>query len=70
MRPGTHLAVNVDVDDVRLVNEHIDERRLAVMQVTDDRDVPDCFRVRSQAHQEPVSPCDVSASSADPPSRT
>lgn len=50
----THLLVDVDIDDVSLVNQHVDQRGLAMMQVTDNRDIPDRLQVRRQAHQEPA----------------
>lgn len=52
---GTNRSVGVDVDLVSLVNEHVDETRLAVMQMPNNRNVSHHLGVRRQSEHEPAS---------------
>lgn len=49
-----YLSIGINVDDVSLVYEHIEECSLSMVQMSDDRNVPDHLWVRSQSHHEPT----------------
>lgn len=55
MRVGiSQSLVGVPFDFVGLVDEHVDERRLAMMEVTDDGDVANRFGMRCEIEEEAV----------------